>query len=321
MSETTRTAPVRRPVTVADLDDVCRLVEACDVAAVGFADFTPDDVASDLERDDLETYGWYDDRGALVSYGWVGRTGDSNKVQLDIYPGPDQDPSLGRHVLAFLEERGRRLVAETGSAEPFFDVGVFREDERTRSLLAAAGFEPRTTFTRMRIDLDAPVEVPATDVAVRQVSDEADLRVAHRIDEESFVEHYGTVALPFDAWRRRLVERGPDFAHVFLAEVGGEPLGLLVSTRQFEPDDNAGYVRTLGVLPAARGRGVAKALLRDCFARARRDGRAAVLLHVDVANVTGALRLYESVGMRPVVVIDAWAKGSLAPRADADTPD
>ena len=34
-----------------------------------------------------------------------------------------------------------------------------------------------------------------------------------------------------------------------------------------------------------------------------------MLLHVDVANVTGALRLYESVGMRAVLEIDAWAKG------------
>lgn len=319
MPETTRIA-LRRPVGVDDLDAVCELVAACDIAAVGFVDFTRDDMAADLCRDDLETYGWYDDRGTLVAYGWVSRTANSNKVQLDIYQRPDQDPSLGSQVLVFLEERGRSLAADLGHAAPFFDVGVFREDERTRSLLAAAGFEPRTTFTRMRIDLDGPVEVPATDVVVRQVSDLADLRVAHRIEEESFAEHYGTVALPFDVWRRRLDERGRDFAHLFLAEVGGEPAGLLVSTRQFEPDDNAGYVRTLGVLPAARGRGVAKAMLRDCFARARREGRAGVLLHVDVANVTGALRLYESVGMRPVVVIDAWAKGALAPRMDADAP-
>jgi ribosomal protein S18 acetylase RimI-like enzyme len=55
---------------------------------------------------------------------------------------------------------------------------------------------------------------------------------------------------------------------------------------------------------------VAKALLRDCFAAAQRAGRKAVLLHVDVANVTGALRLYESVGMRPVLEIDAFAKGT-----------
>jgi hypothetical protein len=38
-----------------------------------------------------------------------------------------------------------------------------------------------------------------------------------------------------------------------------------------------------------------------------------------VSNVTGALHLYESVGMRPVLEIDAWVKGELA-AVDADTP-
>ena len=35
-----------------------------------------------------------------------------------------------------------------------------------------------------------------------------------------------------------------------------------------------------------------------------------MLLHVDLANVTNALGLYESVGMRPVLQIDAWTKRS-----------
>jgi hypothetical protein len=55
-------------------------------------------------------------------------------------------------------------------------------------------------------------------------------------------------------------------------------------------------------------RGVAKALLRQYFSDQQAAGRAGVLLHVDVANVTNALGLYESVGMRPVLEIDAWAK-------------
>jgi hypothetical protein len=38
----------------------------------------------------------------------------------------------------------------------------------------------------------------------------------------------------------------------------------------------------------------------------RGRGRTAVLLHVDSANDTGATAVYESVGMRPVTVIDVW---------------
>ena len=82
----------------------------------------------------------------------------------------------------------------------------------------------------------------------------------------------------------------------------------IVGTEHFVEDDNAGYVRSLGVLPAGRGRGVAKQLLHTYFAASQAAGRDAVLLHVDVANVTNALVLYESVGMRSVLQIDAWAK-------------
>lgn len=86
----------------------------------------------------------------------------------------------------------------------------------------------------------------------------------------------------------------------------------MVTSRQFESDENADHISILGVLASGRGRGVARAMLRHCFAAAQTGGRTAVLLHVDVANVTGALRLYESAGMRVVLEIDAWAKGELS---------
>ena len=49
-------------------------------------------------------------------------------------------------------------------------------------------------------------------------------------------------------------------------------------------------------------------MLRQYFSTQYAEGRTGVLLHVDVANVTNALALYESVGMHPVLEIDAWAK-------------
>ncbi|MGH8892722.1 MAG: GNAT family N-acetyltransferase [Actinomycetes bacterium] len=170
---------------------------------------------------------------------------------------------------------------------------------------------------------DAPLDLSDPDPAIRlRRSDksEEDLRVAHRIEDTSLREHYGHVATSFETWRERLTGRGAGFAEIWLAELDGEAVGLLVGTRQFQEDDNAGYVRTLGTMPAARGKGVAKALLRTYFDVSRREGRSAVLLHVDVANVTGALGLYESVGMRPVLEIDAWTKRSPT-RMCADTPD
>jgi ribosomal protein S18 acetylase RimI-like enzyme len=303
-----------RPLTVDDLADTCRLLTASDLAVVGFVDFTEEEIAAQLRQDDLEAFGWYDEAGTMQAYGWVSRSAQSNNVEVDVYVHPEHDGEFGHEVLAVLEARGRELVIEVGHDEPWFGMGVYRADTRTRGWLEAAAYTVDTTFTRMRIDLDpaVPVVVPPTDVVVRRVTDEADLRVAHRIEEASFLEHYGNVPLTFERWQERLTKQADDWSQVFLAEVDGEPAGLMVTNRQFEPDEDAGYVRTLGVLPAARGRGVGKAMLQDCFAAAQRAGRKAVLLHVDVANVTGALRLYESVGMRAVLEIDAFSKGTRA---------
>ncbi len=312
-----------RRLTEADLDDVARILQASDLAAVGFLDFTPEDVLGDLRRADLEAYGWYDGAGTMQGYGWVVRTAESNQVELDLYVHPDHDDALGGRILAALEDRGRALVAEVGAGDPWFGTGVYRSDARTRAWLVAAGYDARTTFTRMRIDLEPdparPEEAAPAGVEVRRAVDDADLRTAYEIEEEAFVEHYGHVRGSFETWRRRLTAPGPDWAQVYLADLDGSPVGVMVTTRQFEPEDDAGYVRTLGVLAAGRGVGVAKALLRHCFAASRLAGRTAVLLHVDVANVTGALRLYESVGMHPVLEIDAFAKGDLS-AADATAP-
>ncbi len=334
------TATPRR-LSVADLEDVFHLLAANDVVSLGTVDVTRDDVVAELAREDLEAFGWYDDQRdddrddnrddngsrndpggqqpRLAACGWVSREADSNQVQVDLYVDPDGDDALGPVVLEHLEARAAGLAAEAGHVAARTDTGVYRQDERTARWLSAAGWAVGTTFTRMRIDLedleDADTAAPApSGLTVRRVplEDEPGLRVAHRISQESFAEHYGHVDQTWEHWRTRLTERGDDFAEVVLAASDGDDVGLLVGTRQFEPDQDAGYVRTLGVLPASRGRGVAKALLRDYFAACRAARRVAVLLHVDMANVTGALRLYESVGMGNVLEIDAWCKGMRA---------
>jgi ribosomal protein S18 acetylase RimI-like enzyme len=301
-----------RALTPDDQPEVADLLEACDIALLGRRDFTDDELAADLKREDLEAYGWYDGEGTLVGYGWVARVDASAKVQIDPYVRPGHDDQLGPEIVAHLEGRGVELVREAGHDVAVFDLGLYRQDERSRAWAVARGFEAATLFARMRIDLDGPVDVPDPAPLTVRRSDrsEADLRAAHRLSEDSFTEHYGHVPTSYESWLLRLTEQGEDWAEVWLAELSGEPVGVLVGTRQFVPDDNAGYVRTLGTLPAARGKGVGKALLRAYFAACQRAGRDAVLLHVDVANVTEALRLYESVGMRSVLEIDAWTKRS-----------
>jgi ribosomal protein S18 acetylase RimI-like enzyme len=57
-----------------------------------------------------------------------------------------------------------------------------------------------------------------------------------------------------------------------------------------------------------RRRGLAEALLHRSFAELYARGKRRVGLGVDADNVTGALRLYERVGMRAVRRYGIWQK-------------
>lgn len=174
------------------------------------------------------------------------------------------------------------------------------------------------TYTRMHLELGgpAPDESPLPPgVEVRECDgSEDDLRLVHRLEVDAFVGHYGYVPRDYDTWWVAFDRHGPGWNRVYLASFDGEPVGQLAATPQFEAEDDCGYVRSVAVIARGRRRGVAKALLHQYFSDCRAAGRAGVLLHVDSANVTGALRLYESVGMRPVLEIDGWSK-RLAARA------
>jgi mycothiol synthase len=298
-------------MTLEDAPAIAELLLASDIAVLGRSDYTLTEVEGDLRRSDLEHIGWYDEAGTLIGYGWVGRFEQTSKVELDAYVHPDRDTALGDEVLATLEARGIELAAEAGHDHVMFDTAAYRQDERTRRWLAASGFETATTFTRMRIDLAGPVtapDPPAGVVVRRSDAGEHALRTAHDIHEKAFTEHYGSVPRTFEKFREQFQEHGAEWSALWLGDIDGEPAGLLIGTQQFVEEENAGYVRIVGVLPEARGRGLAKALLQTYFAACQEEGRTAVLLHVDQANVTDALGLYESVGMRSVLQIDAWAK-------------
>ena len=87
-------------------------------------------------------------------------------------------------------------------------------------------------------------------------------------------------------------------------------------------------IESIGVVPAWRGRGIAKALLRRAFAALAKRGHHEVRLGVDAQNPTGAVALYESVGMTPYRSYDIFdlgtsETGSVNPSisGDADAPD
>jgi ribosomal protein S18 acetylase RimI-like enzyme len=94
----------------------------------------------------------------------------------------------------------------------------------------------------------------------------------------------------------------------FLALDGDEIAGVAICTPEARAAPELGYVSALGVRRPWRRRGLARALLLQTFATFRERGRPGVALHVDAANPTGALALYEGVGMTALPRFEIWEK-------------
>ena len=291
-----------------DAEAIHWLYSECNLAVVGFADSTVDDVRDDLTEPGfvLETDSWlvHDAGGQVAGYGWALARGAGELVDVDVVTLDDRVCDwLHPTVLARAKEIGR-------PGAPIY-LGLYRDDARRRTSAQAHGFTPVATFYRMRIDHDGapavdPVAPPGVTLRTGPGSEKF-RRTAHALLIESFKEHFGWVAEPFDRWHARLeLESTFDWSMVTVVELDSRPVAVLITSDRYVEEENCGYVGDLGVLAEARGRGIAKFLLRTAFAVDIRAGRAGTLLAVDSNNTTPALHVYESVGMRPILVMDAW---------------
>jgi ribosomal protein S18 acetylase RimI-like enzyme len=184
------------------------------------------------------------------------------------------------------------------------------EDERYRQFLTNVGLKHVRNFYRMTVTLDdsheSLSEFPGLEL-VPAITEEQQ-RLLQKVSRESFREHWGStdVERTFDDWKEmRQTSPGFSWERAWLVYVDGQLAGLLNNTDLLIAD-RTDYVWTIGVLKEFRGRGLAKWLLRKSFYDARQRGLAKVALNVDADNSTGAVRLYEAVGMEPTEVYVAY---------------
>jgi mycothiol synthase len=288
-----------------DEDALHVLVRDYTFAVTGVADYTLDDARDELtgpgfvaERDARFVF---DRDGRLAGCGFVHRKGDGGHVDVDVVAG---DGGVRRWLLGWVLARAR-----DGRGDVTVGHGCYRADEALRDALTEHGFSLATTFHRMRIDHVGPLDVPVPPDGVSLLAageDDGARRAAHHVLTTAFADHFGFVRESYVDWVERHERRsGFAWSRLWVAELDGRPVGVLECEDRFA-HDGLGYVASLGVVASARGRGIAKFLLRHAFAVDAAAGRTGTALHVDTDNVTPALGLYESVGMRPVLVIDAF---------------
>jgi ribosomal protein S18 acetylase RimI-like enzyme len=300
----------RRP-TLDDAEAILELVTDHNTALVGFGDVTLDDIRDELADPgfDPTADAWliHDSAGNVAGYGWAYGKGVSAMVEVDVVAG---DAAVADWLWAQVLGRAVEMGAKAAHDTVTVDIGIYQTDGSQQARARSRAFVPATTFHRMRIDFEEPPPEPVVpdEVVVRSgPGDESLRRDAHDVSKRAFVDHFGFVEKSFAEWHEG-IERSAthDWAQLRVAYLDGQPVAMVRGTDQFVEDENCGYVATVAVLPHARGRGLAKLMLREAFADDVRRHRRGTILHVDANNVTPALELYLSVGMRPVLAVDIW---------------
>jgi mycothiol synthase len=182
------------------------------------------------------------------------------------------------------------------------------EDELAATAYREAGFQVVRHSFQMRVELEAPPPAPVFPkaIAVRPMHEGEEERI-HAAHMSAFADHWEFHEQSFEQWRRwHRDRRFFDASLWFLALDGAEIAGFALCGEHYSGEPDFGWVELLGVRPGWRRRGLGEALLRHGLHELHARGFTRVGLGVDAENTTGAVRLYERVGMRPVRRSDTW---------------
>jgi len=184
-------------------------------------------------------------------------------------------------------------------------LGQTIEDTRTdvATTLRLAGFTPRHTSWILQMDhpTEPPTADPPTGIEIRaiQMPNEEDQTL--EMFETAFSEFDDRLPTPLDDWRASVTQRA-----------GFEPDDLVVAVEgarvvggAFLIDSEEIWIDKLAVAATYRHRGIARALLGTAFRRSFDRGYDHTSLSTD--SRTGALTLYERVGMRVTRSFTNWA--------------
>jgi ribosomal protein S18 acetylase RimI-like enzyme len=199
---------------------------------------------------------------------------------VEVWPHPAAGPAVAGALLDAVSRRGGALETIVPAAAEDL-VGLYR----------GRGWTQTREVVRMQAGVADPPGGPQWPPGVRvRTYSEEDAAAVHALLEAAFAGSAEEVA-PFARWHPWMTNDPSFDADVwFLAEVDGLLAGVCLCWRE-------GWVKDLAVVPGFRGRGLGEALLRHALTVFHDRGLATVGLKVDADNPTGAVRLYERVGM------------------------
>jgi mycothiol synthase len=276
----------RRSLTHDDIDTVVALAYICELHDVGFTMWERADLNSDFRIDGVDpprdTVGVFR-MDELVGWGFLP---NDRGAWVDVHPAVRRQ-GIGTYLRLWTEQRARERGAER--------VGQSINDRavETVELLVVAGYTPRRTSWILSLE-------HAVRPADPMPPDGISLRAYRPGDEDEALTMFEAA---FDGWPDRFPSTLGTWKAMTIEREGFAPEDLILAVDgdqivggAFLIDSDEVWVEKLAVRRDHRDRGIARALLQVAFQRAFDRGYTETALSTD--SNTGALALYEKVGMR-----------------------
>ncbi|MGZ8743664.1 MAG: GNAT family N-acetyltransferase [Nocardioides sp.] len=281
-----------RPLVPADAAAVTDVIAAQELADVGEVVVELADIVADWQRPGYDvpahSVGVFE-ADTLVAFGEVGWITDRGEVAVH----PDH---RGRGIGTQLERWVREKARELGATEVGMPVPEGSPGDR---LLASLGHHVRWTSWVLQLPEGTTIpERPLPEGYAVRAAEESEHEACWTVQEDAFLEWAKRERDTFEEWQASTVLR-PGFEPWHLRVVT-DAADEVVAMALIQTNGECCYIARLATRKDQRGRGLAQALLVDSFRAGAAHGSPRAELSTD--SRTGALGLYEKVGMRTHMV-------------------
>ncbi len=301
---------ILRPATLEDAPSVVEVLNASWLATFGAPGFTVEKINGEWHSPGFDpatrTRMIVAADGTAVAYADLFIRAPYVMAHSMVRVHPDwEGHGFGTILTEWCEATMREKIAQA-PADALVQVGasVLNNHASAIELLTVYGYQHKRSFYTMRIEMSAPPPAPVwpNGISVRSMIPDQEEAAVYRVFQEAFRDHWGHIPTPFAEGFPRWLDyihnvKDYDPALFFLAMDGNEIAGFSLCLPSITEDAQMGWVDDIGVRRPWRKLGIAEALLLHSFGEFYRRATHKVGLGVDASSLTGALRLYEKVGM------------------------
>jgi mycothiol synthase len=220
---------------------------------------------------------------------------------------------LETQILDWGAERMGEFAKERGVATIAMLCPAHEENGDRINLLENSGLKIERYFLAMERSLSETIPEPQLPEGfrLRGVGGEEDAETWVETFNETFIEHWNHFELTVEAFKNKLDDPTYRSDLSLVAIAPDDTIAALCDCYIIEkdgPDIEQGWINVLGTKRGFRKQGLGRSILLAALQNFQAEGLDTVILYVDAENLSGATRLYESVGFRRVNTQIAYMK-------------